>query len=113
MTPLRQQMITALQLSGTGERTQDAYVREVRLLAQFYHTSPDMISDAARVPKTGTSPCPQLRWPCSVPPGKPIGTRPGSVPPPGGITTTVLQRPLPCVGPVSRAPVVSPNDVPA
>ena len=45
MTPLRQQMITALQLSGKGERTQQAYVREVRLLAQFYHTSPDHISE--------------------------------------------------------------------
>jgi integrase/recombinase XerD len=45
MTPLRQQMITALQLSGKGERTQQAYVREVRLLAQFYHKSPDRISE--------------------------------------------------------------------
>src|ERR671935_3237866 len=45
MTPLRQQMIAALQLSGKGERTQQAYVREVRLLAQFYHTSPDRISE--------------------------------------------------------------------
>src|SRR5215470_11922388 len=45
MTPLRQQMIAALQLSGKGERTQQAYVREVRLLAQFYHKSPDRISE--------------------------------------------------------------------
>ena len=45
MTPLRQQMIAALQLSGKGERTQQAYVREVRLLAQFSHTSPDRISE--------------------------------------------------------------------
>ena len=44
MTPLRQHMIAALQLSGKGERTQEASVREVRLLAQFYHTSPDLIS---------------------------------------------------------------------
>ena len=44
MTPLRQQMITALQLSGKGERTQEASVRAVRLLAQFYHTSPDRIA---------------------------------------------------------------------
>ena len=44
MTPLRQHMIAALQLSGKGERTQQASVREVRLLAQFYHTSPDRIS---------------------------------------------------------------------
>src|SRR5881628_761581 len=45
MTPLRQQMLAALQLSGKGERTQDSYVREVRLLAQFYHKSPDLISE--------------------------------------------------------------------
>jgi len=44
MTPLRQHMIAALQLSGKSERTPQAYVREVRLLAQFYHTSPDFIS---------------------------------------------------------------------
>src|SRR5215813_5609886 len=45
MSPLRQQMIAALHLSGKGERTQASYVREVRLLAQFYHTSPDRISE--------------------------------------------------------------------
>src|SRR5712691_10435389 len=44
MTPLRQHMIAALQLSGKGERTQEASVREVRLLAQCSHTSPDRIS---------------------------------------------------------------------
>lgn len=45
MTPLRQQMIAALQLNGTSERTQQAYVREVRLLAQFYGKSPDLLSE--------------------------------------------------------------------
>src|SRR5215468_9883647 len=45
MTPLRQHMIAALQLSGKSERTQASYVREVRLLAQFYHKSPDRISE--------------------------------------------------------------------
>lgn len=45
MSPLRQQMIAALHLSGKSERTQESYVREVRLLAQFYHTSPDRISE--------------------------------------------------------------------
>ncbi len=45
MTPLRQQMIATRQLSGKSERTQQSYVREVRLLAQFYHTSPDRISE--------------------------------------------------------------------
>jgi hypothetical protein len=33
MTPLRQQLIAALQLHGKGERAQQADVREVRLLA--------------------------------------------------------------------------------
>jgi hypothetical protein len=47
MTPLRQHMITALPLSGKGERTQQASVREVRLLAQFYGKSPDVISAKA------------------------------------------------------------------
>src|SRR5712691_9501411 len=37
-------MIAALQLSGKGERTQEASVREVRLLAQCSHTSPDRLS---------------------------------------------------------------------
>src|SRR6266446_165069 len=45
MTPLRQHMIAALQISGKGERTQESYIREVRLLAQFYHKSPDRISE--------------------------------------------------------------------
>jgi integrase/recombinase XerD len=45
MTPLRQQMIAALHLSGKSERTQKTYIREVRLLAQFYHKSPDRISE--------------------------------------------------------------------
>lgn len=45
MTPLRQHMIAALQLSGKGERTQESYVREVRLLAQFYGKSPALLSE--------------------------------------------------------------------
>jgi integrase/recombinase XerD len=45
MTPLRQHLLAALQLSGKGERTQASYIREVRLLAQFYHKSPDRISE--------------------------------------------------------------------
>jgi integrase/recombinase XerD len=39
-------MIAALQLSGKGERTQEAYVREVRLLSEFYHKSPKLLSEA-------------------------------------------------------------------
>jgi len=38
-------MITALHLSGKSEQTQESYVPEVRLLAQFYHQSPDRISE--------------------------------------------------------------------
>src|SRR5438093_10788776 len=38
-------MLTALHLSGQGERTQESSVREVRLLAQFSHTSPDRITE--------------------------------------------------------------------
>jgi site-specific recombinase XerD len=38
-------MIAALHLSGTSERTQQSYVREVRLLAQFYSKSPAVISE--------------------------------------------------------------------
>ena len=45
MTPLRQQMLAALQLSGKAERTQQAYVREVHLLSQFYDKSPNLISE--------------------------------------------------------------------
>ena len=45
MTPLRQHMIAALPRSGTGERTQQASVREVRLLAQFSGTSPHVLSE--------------------------------------------------------------------
>src|SRR5262252_116197 len=45
MTPLRQQMLAALQLSGKAERTQQAYVREVHLLSRFYDKSPHLISE--------------------------------------------------------------------
>jgi integrase/recombinase XerD len=45
MTSLRQHMIAALQRSGKSERTQQTSVREVRLLAQFYGKSPDLISE--------------------------------------------------------------------
>ena len=45
MTPLRQQMIAALPLSSKGERTQQAYIREVRLLAPFFGKSPELISE--------------------------------------------------------------------
>lgn len=45
MSPLRQHMIAALHRSGKSARTQASSVREVPLLAQCYHTSPDRISE--------------------------------------------------------------------
>jgi len=45
MPPLRQQMLMALHLSGKSERTQATSIREVRLLAQFYHKAPDRLSE--------------------------------------------------------------------
>src|SRR5215813_1571324 len=45
MTELRQKMIEALQLKGFSERTQEAYVRAVRQLAEHFHKSPDLISE--------------------------------------------------------------------
>jgi len=38
-------MIECLQLRGLSERTQEAYVRAVRQLAEHYHKSPDLISE--------------------------------------------------------------------
>ena len=45
MTELRKRMIESLQLRGMSERTQEAYVRAVRQLAQHYHKSPDLVSE--------------------------------------------------------------------
>ena len=47
MTPLHQRMIDAkrMQLRGMSERTQDAYVRVVQQLAEYYSKSPDQISE--------------------------------------------------------------------
>ncbi|NIS83591.1 MAG: tyrosine-type recombinase/integrase [Anaerolineales bacterium] len=45
MTPLRERMIEDLQLRGLSERTQVAYVRAVRQLAEHYGKSPDQISE--------------------------------------------------------------------
>ena len=45
MTELRKRMIESLQLRGMSERTQEAYVRAVRQLAQHYHRSPDLVSE--------------------------------------------------------------------
>jgi len=45
MTPLRQRMIEDLQLRGLAAKTQDAYLRAVRQLAEHYHKSPDLVSE--------------------------------------------------------------------
>ena len=45
VTPLRQRMIEDLQLAGLRPRTQESYVRAVRLLADHYGRSPDRLSE--------------------------------------------------------------------
>jgi integrase/recombinase XerD len=45
MTDWYQQAINALQLNGLGERTQEAYVRALRMLCEFYDKTPDQISE--------------------------------------------------------------------
>ena len=45
MTELRMRMIECLQLRGLSERTQEAYTRAVRQLAEHYHKSPDLITE--------------------------------------------------------------------
>ncbi len=45
MTELRKRMIECLQLRGLSERTQEAYVRAVRQLAEHYHKAPDLITE--------------------------------------------------------------------
>ena len=46
MTQLRQRFIEDLQLQGKSERTQQAYVRTVRMLAEHFNTPPDQLSEA-------------------------------------------------------------------
>ena len=46
MTELRKRMIESLQLRGLSERTQECYVRAVRQLAEPFHKSPDLITEA-------------------------------------------------------------------
>lgn len=45
MTPLRQQLVTALTLKRYSQRTQEAYVHWVAELACYYRRSPDFLSD--------------------------------------------------------------------
>jgi integrase/recombinase XerD len=44
-TSLRQRMTQDLQLAGLAERTQDAYLRAVRQLADHFHTPPDRLTE--------------------------------------------------------------------
>jgi integrase/recombinase XerD len=46
ITALRQQMHQDLQLAGLSERTQEAYLRAVRQLADHFHKAPDRLSEA-------------------------------------------------------------------
>jgi site-specific recombinase XerD len=46
MTEWYQKAINALQLNGLGERTQEAYVRALRMLCEFYHKTPEQISES-------------------------------------------------------------------
>ena len=46
MTELQKRMIECLQLLGPSARTQKAYVRAVRQLAEHYHKSPALITEA-------------------------------------------------------------------
>jgi integrase/recombinase XerD len=46
ITPLRQRMQQDLQLAGLSERTQEAYLRAVRQLADHFHKAPDRLSEA-------------------------------------------------------------------
>src|SRR5450756_862887 len=45
MTPLRQRMLEDMQLRAFSPRTQEAYVRAVRQLAEHFRKSPDVITD--------------------------------------------------------------------
>ena len=45
MTPLRQRMVEDMQLRGLSKKTQEAYVRAVRQLAEHYGKSPDRINE--------------------------------------------------------------------
>ena len=45
MTPLRQRMLEDMQLRAFSPRTQEAYVRAVRQLAEHFRKSPELITD--------------------------------------------------------------------
>lgn len=45
MTPLRAAFLRELALRGMAERTKESYIGAIRLLAEYYHRSPDKLSD--------------------------------------------------------------------
>jgi integrase/recombinase XerD len=45
MTELRRRMTEDLQLAGYSHRTIESYIDTVRVLAKYYHRSPDLLSD--------------------------------------------------------------------
>jgi len=45
MTDWYEKSIKALQLNGKGERTQEAYTRAVRMLVEFYHKTPETLTE--------------------------------------------------------------------
>jgi len=44
MTPLRQQMISAMRQRGLSKRTHDTYIYAVRQLAKYFHRPPDQLT---------------------------------------------------------------------
>jgi hypothetical protein len=45
MTPLRHRMLEDMQLRALSPRTQEAYIRAVRQLAEHFRKSPDLVTD--------------------------------------------------------------------
>ena len=45
MTELRRRMREDLQLAGYAQRTIDSYIATVRVLAKYYHRSPDLLTE--------------------------------------------------------------------
>lgn len=45
MTDWSERMTKTLQLNGKSERTQECYVRTVRMLTEFYHKTPDAVTE--------------------------------------------------------------------
>jgi hypothetical protein len=59
MTTLRQQMTQDFQIAGLSERTQEAYPRAVRQLADHYRQAPDRLSEQQWDPPASRSHAPE------------------------------------------------------